>query len=348
MTNDSHEIVQNRSEILFAFDAVDANPNGNPLSGTDRPRIDEQTQQAIVTDVRMKRYLRDQMEEDGKGVYIRSPDADGSDRFTRKELFEGIIGVEDAADLSDDPLSDFLNEAMDVRLFGATFSLKAKDDDELLEAALEKIPAHLTGAFQLQPGKSIHPVETNEQYRSLTSVIATKEDKKQGGFDLADERIKYGFIGINGIVNETTAETTLMRESDVRELDTLFWRALKNQTRSRSKTGQQPRMYLRVEYETKHYHIGGLDSYLAVDEANSAPIPEMRNIHDICVSVDGLLHRLEADKKHISHIHTVVDPSTRLSLNAESFGADGWYDTLEERFGVENVTIIDVFPTQEA
>jgi CRISPR-associated protein Csh2 len=347
MTDDTHQLVQNRSEILFAFDAVDANPNGNPLSGTDRPRIDEQTQQAIVTDVRMKRYLRDQMEEDGKGVYIRSPDDDGSDRFTRKELFKGIIGVEDAADLSDDPLEDFLSEAMDVRLFGATFSLSS-DDDELLEAALKKIPAHLAGAFQLQPGKSIHPVETNEQYRSLTSVIATKADKKQGGFDLADERIKYGFFGINGVVNEVTAQTTLMRESDVTELDTLFWRALKNQTRSRSKTGQQPRMYLRVEYETDHYHIGGLDSFLNVDEANSKPTAEMRSIHDICVDVADLLARLEADKKHISHIYTVADPSTRFSLHGEELGEDGWYDTLEDTFGVENVSIIDVFPTQEA
>ena len=65
---DTTDTVQNRSEIVFLYDAVDANPNGNPLSGENRPRIDPVTNQAVVTDVRLKRYLRDQLEDDGHGV----------------------------------------------------------------------------------------------------------------------------------------------------------------------------------------------------------------------------------------------------------------------------------------
>jgi len=70
--DDSYDPVTNRSEIVFCYDAVDANPNGNPLSGANRPRIDPETQQAIVTDVRLKRYLRDQLDDDGHGVYVRN------------------------------------------------------------------------------------------------------------------------------------------------------------------------------------------------------------------------------------------------------------------------------------
>jgi len=53
--SEHYPTASNRSEIVFAYDAVDANPNGNPLSGANRPRIDPQTDQAIVTDVRLKR-----------------------------------------------------------------------------------------------------------------------------------------------------------------------------------------------------------------------------------------------------------------------------------------------------
>src|SRR6056297_1425671 len=84
---ESADTVQNRSEIVFLYDAVDANPNGNPLSGSNRPRIDPQTQQAIVTDVRLKRYLRDQLDDDGHGVYIRNVQDEG-EQYTRAKLLE--------------------------------------------------------------------------------------------------------------------------------------------------------------------------------------------------------------------------------------------------------------------
>ena len=48
----------NRSEILFLYDISDANPNGDPLDDN-KPRLDEETEINIVTDVRLKRTIRD-------------------------------------------------------------------------------------------------------------------------------------------------------------------------------------------------------------------------------------------------------------------------------------------------
>jgi CRISPR-associated protein Csh2 len=50
-TTSDKSAVTNRSEIVLLYDVEDANPNGNPLSANDRPRIDDDTQQAVVTDV---------------------------------------------------------------------------------------------------------------------------------------------------------------------------------------------------------------------------------------------------------------------------------------------------------
>lgn len=52
------ETIKNRSEILFLYDIRDGNPNGDPMD-ENKPRIDEETGANLVTDVRLKRTIRD-------------------------------------------------------------------------------------------------------------------------------------------------------------------------------------------------------------------------------------------------------------------------------------------------
>src|SRR6056297_1859480 len=289
--------VENRSEIVFLYDAVDANPNGNPLSGANRPRIDPQTQEAIVTDVRLKRYLRDQLDDDGHGVYIRNVQDEG-EQYTRAKLLEDrcksvdpddydLDDDEEAEQFRDDVFGEFLAESADVRYFGATMSV---DTDEVYAAHL---PDHFTGPVQFSPGKSMHGVTENEEYDSLTSVIATQENKQQGGFDLDDHRIQYGLIRFHGLVDEHGAADTKLTLEDIERLDTLCWRAIKNQTISRSKVGQEPRLYCRVEYAEESFHLGGLDKDLSLDEEASKPDEELRTVRDLTLDLEGFVDRLE-------------------------------------------------------
>ncbi len=53
-----NEIVKNRAELIFLYDIRDNNPNGDPMD-ENKPRIDEETGKNIVTDVRLKRTIRD-------------------------------------------------------------------------------------------------------------------------------------------------------------------------------------------------------------------------------------------------------------------------------------------------
>jgi len=57
-------------------------------------------------------------------------------------------------------------------------------------------------------------------------------------------------LSLLGLVDNHGAESTNLSETDVKRLDSLCWRALKNQTTSRSKLGQEPRLYVRPEYKT--------------------------------------------------------------------------------------------------
>jgi CRISPR-associated protein Csh2 len=65
-----NKVVDNRSEILFLYDVTDANPNGDPMD-ENRPRIDEETGVNIVTDVRLKRTIRDYLR-DYRGKHIHT------------------------------------------------------------------------------------------------------------------------------------------------------------------------------------------------------------------------------------------------------------------------------------
>jgi CRISPR-associated protein Csh2 len=347
MTTDT-DTVKHRSEIVFLYDAVDANPNGNPLSGSNRPRIDPQTQQAIVTDVRLKRYLRDQLDDDGHGVYIRNAQNEEGYQSTREDLLEARLKEIDTDDYDlddegdteqfrEDVFETFTGNSADVRYFGATMSVDA--DDQYVSA----LPNHFTGPVQFSPGKSMHAVNENEEYDSLTSVIATQGEKEQGGFDLDDNRIQYGLIRFHGLVDEHGASDTGLKPTDVTRLDTLCWRALKNQTISRSKVGQEPRLYCRVEYTEESFHLGGLDKDLTLDGVESESDEELRNVRDLAVDIDEFVRRLSAASEQVEQVRTVASDVLQFTYDGRLGGSESFYNALGDAVGDDTVEVIDVY-----
>ena len=347
------QTAENRSEIVFVYDAVDCNPNGNPLSAGDRPRIDPQTQQAIVTDVRLKRYLRDQLDDDGHGVYIRNvkkgdilddvDEDDKDDQAERKHLLRDRIKNTEYEDYDSKEeyaqaiFGEFLENSADVRYFGATMSVDT-DNDNIADA----LPDHFTGPVQFSPGKTLHAVNENENYDSLTSVIATKEDKEQGGFALDDHRIQYGLIAFHGLVDENGAEDTKLKEEDVRRLDTLCWRALKNQTVTRSKVGQEPRLYMRVEYADDSYHIGGLQRSLSLGEG-SKPDDELRSIDDLELDITEVVERLDNHSDRIEEVRVTTSDVVKFRDGDETGDEELLHESLENAVGGDKVDMIDVY-----
>jgi len=294
----------NRSEILFIYDAQDCNPNGNPI-GDNRPRRDPDTGQGIITDVRLKRYLRDQLLDDGFDIYVKKLDGDARPRTTLAlDVLEEIDDVDDIEEI-EDVGERFLSAATDVRYFGATLSFESSDDEEdekLRQALGSTLPNQYQGPVQFLPSKSLNQVEDNEEYDSLTSVISTGDGNRQGGFDLDDKRIKYGIFPFWGLVDNHGAESTNLSETDVKRLDSLCWRALKNQTTSRSKLGQEPRLYVRPEYKQDNYHIGGLHNHVQLSEECDKPL---RSINDVVLDVSDLVAALNRVQDRIETVHVV-------------------------------------------
>ena len=333
--------VQNRSELLYLFDATNANPNGNPLSGDNRPRIDPDTQRAIVTDVRLKRYMRDQLEDDGHHIMISGLRTEEGDVYDRKELMAMCVDADSYEDAAEQVgiFDEFRRTAADVRYFGATMSVDP-EEETVARAILDDAPgAHIQGAVQFSPATTLHAVSMNTESNSLTSVIGTQEGKSQGGFDLDDHRIKYGLFAAHGLINERAADVSGLTQRDVDRLDTLCWRSLKNQATSRSKLGQEPRLYLRVEYGDDQFQLGDLHQLLEIRSEKDDK--ELRSIRELRLDVTELLETLYTYESRLSGVHVVGSDLLQIVNDGQPGGIDDLYDALEDALGAERVHVVD-------
>lgn len=330
-TTDEFEPVENRSEIAILWDAELCNPNGDPLAD-DRPRRDGVTNRGVVTDVRMKRYIRDQLAADGHDIFIRAAETDDGTRMRRDELlldtFEGVASVEeieDVNDLFDDgkTVGDvFLDTVTDIRCFGVTlsFSSDADDIDDDVETfyntATETLPRRIEGPVQLTHGRSLHPIHLAEHTEKLAPIVQGKTGKEQGTF-ADDYRIKYGMYAMHGVVNENAAETARLGQNDVKRLDNTTWRALTSQTLTRSKLGQTPRLYTRIEYSDSTYYDGALRNAFELDETRSKDHPELETVDDLAVSVDGFINTIQSRQQGIESVRIKTSPVVSFTHDSE-------------------------------
>lgn len=360
-TADGYEPAKNRSEIVFLYDAEDTNPNGNPLSANNKPRIDNTTGEAVVTDVRLKRYLRDQLDDDGYGIYLRNPSkAPYHHAPGRNELFQRVTGLseDDVNEIEGaDAGTEFLRNAADVRYFGATCSFSS----EFADALGSGFPGQFIGPIQFSHGRSLHEVVAKSESQKLTTVVGSREegffdadakpddDAKDTGTFAADNRLEYALVRFHGVANENAARDTNLSSMDVRRLDSLCWRAVKNQTLTRSKMGHNPRLYVRAEYATDDYHLGTLDDGVEI-HPDSLPDGELRNITDVVLDATDLVEQLAAaaDQEHLETVHVVVDRFLTVVVDGENGGPDVLLDALEDAVGADSLRVVeDVYAEHE-
>lgn len=358
-TADGFDPVTNRSEIVFLYDAVDTNPNGNPLSANNKPRIDSTTGEAVVTDVRLKRYLRDQLDDDGYGIYLRAASkASYTHAPGRNELFQRVTGLskEEIDELAGDTAAtEFTRSGTDVRYFGATGSFS----EEFRNTLGNRFPGQFIGPVQFSHGRSLHEVVEKTETQKLTTVVGSSEDgffdadadtdesdddqdRKQTGTFASDNRLEYALIGFHGVVNENAAADTNLSALDVRRLDSLCWRALKNQTLTRSKMGHTPRLYVRAEYATDDYHLGSLADGVALDD-ESLPDEQLRSITDVVLDATDLVDQLTqaAEQDHIETVHVAVNQYLNIVVDGNQGGVSVLLDAIEDAVGSDALRVID-------
>jgi CRISPR-associated protein Csh2 len=290
------ETVKNRSEILFLYDIRDGNPNGDPMD-ENKPRIDEETGVNLVTDVRLKRTIRDYLHDfKGQEIFVREIVYDTQNGYIQD-------GKKRAKDF-EDKAERILNECIDVRLFGGVIPLK---EDSIT----------YTGPVQFKMGRSLHRVTM--MHIKGTGAFASKEGSKQATFR-EEDFLAYSLISFYGIINENAAKHTHLTEEDLKLLMEGIWNGTKSLI-SRSKAGQVPRLLLKVNYSKENYHIGDLDKMMKL--VTNIPPENIRDTVDFQLDVSELIKKLVAEKGSIKDIEICADDRIRFSKDGATFPIEG-------------------------
>ena len=309
--------ITSRSEIIFLYDTTNCNPNGDPMDAN-RPRINEETGKCMVTDVRLKRTIRDYLYEKGYNGELKE---NIGDIFIRDDKGKPVTGTQRAESYTNK--TDFIQKFIDVRLFGAVSAPKKKDADKKTrgkkdaenvensndenEIAEEQTDTqktfHFTGPVQFGMGKSLHRVKEN--FIKGTGAFATNEGAQQRTFR-EEYNIAYGLIGFHGVINENAAKTTNLSEADVNELIEGMWNGTKNLL-TRSKKGHMPRLLIKIDYSQKSFFIGDLLERLTLVYNENVKEDDLESIEQFSINTGKLIEVLNKYDSKISNITVIKD-----------------------------------------
>ncbi len=292
------EIITNRSELLFCYDVTDANPNGDPLD-ENKPRIDEETGINFVTDVRLKRTIRDYLFEykgfngkDGKDIFVRPKFVKEDDESSG--LQDGKLRAKDFEENKDKVLAS----CIDIRLFGGVLPLSG---DSIT----------FTGPVQFKIGRSLH--KTDIKHIQGTGAFASKSGAKQATFR-EEYILPYSFIAFHGIINQNAAQHTKMTVEDENLLLEAMWHGTKNLI-SRSKFGQQPRLLVKINYQTPAFFIGDLDKKIKLTEYENEL--KIRSVKDFKLDLSELIEAINNSQNHIASVQYTKDSGLQADIPAD-------------------------------
>ena len=218
------EAIKNRYDFVILFDVENGNPNGDPDAGN-MPRIDPETGCGLVTDVCLKRKIRNYVEtakEDAPGYRIYIKDQVPLQRSDAEALaYLGVQGDLKAAKKDDPTLDGKIRDFMcrnfyDIRTFGAVMTTFVK-------GALNC--GQVRGPVQLGFARSVDPILPQEV--TITRVaITTEADAEKKGTEMGRKYIvPYGLYRAEGYVSANLArKTTGFSEEDL----ALLWQAILN------------------------------------------------------------------------------------------------------------------------
>ena len=281
------EPIKNRYDFVVLFDVENCNPNGDPDAGN-MPRVDPETGYGLVTDVCLKRKIRNYIEdvkEDAPGYRIYIKDGVPLNRSDNEAVQAlGITGDLKSAKKSDPDidrkLRDFMCENFyDIRTFGAVMTTFVK-------GALNC--GQVRGPVQLTFARSIDPVVPQEV--TITRVaITTEADAEKKGTEMGRKHIiPYALYRAEGFVSANLArKSTGFSEEDLE----LLWQAILNMfendhSAARGKMAVRDLIIFRHDSELGNAPSYKLFDSVSVEKKEGVDLPRSYKDYQICVSDD--------------------------------------------------------------
>ncbi len=232
--------MNNRYDFVYLFDVADGNPNGDPDAGN-LPRVDPETGHGLVTDVCLKRKVRNYIgtiknEEPPYEIYVKEK-AVLNDQHER--AYKALN--KKPGDSPDQEATQWMcHNFYDVRTFGAVMALKVNC-------------GQVRGPIQIAFARSVDPIVSLEHAITRCAVATKKEAEAQKGDNRTMGRkftVPYALYRCHGFVNPYLADKTGFSEDDLE----LFWTSLIQMfelDRSAARGQMAPRALIIFEHESK-------------------------------------------------------------------------------------------------
>lgn len=272
--------LRNRIDFVYLFDVQDGNPNGDPDAGN-LPRVDAETGMGLVTDVCLKRKVRNYVE-------VAKELADGYDIFVReKAVLNTAIdkahddsSVKEAKDKIEAARQFMCKNYYDIRTFGALMTTG-------------KNAGQVRGPIQLTFARSVDPIVALEH--SITRMAVTKIE------DIDKERtigrkatVPYGLYLCHGFISANLAKQTGFDEADLE----VFWEALQNmfdvdRSAARGMMSAQRLIVFKHNSELGNAPANKLFDLVKVEKKEGVGVPRSFSDYKVTINTDQLPANVE-------------------------------------------------------
>lgn len=211
-----NETVKKRYDFVLLFDVKDGNPNGDPDAGN-LPRVDAETGMGLVTDVCLKRKVRNYVQivkESKKPFDIFIKEKAVLNNLIKESHEQDTVKTKEKGEKTEAARVWMCKNYYDVRTFGAVMTTGEN-------------AGQVRGPIQLTFARSLDPIVSLEHSITRMAVATEAEAEKQSGDNRTMGRkftVPYGLYCANGFVSAHLAGQTGFDEDDL----SLFWESLKN------------------------------------------------------------------------------------------------------------------------
>lgn len=294
--------INEKSEILFLYESTYSIPNGDPFTG--EQRYDEETKNILISDVRIKRFVRDYLFAMKYPIYVISnkesidSEGEGSEAARRfKKLQQTFKDLKEPEEV--------LLQCIDVRLFGGIVTIKkAKRKKDSEQSTDDNAAAfNLTGPVQfalLNP--SLNKVDL--RIHQNTSVFSSSEGKKQGAIGTTTV-VPYAVNQIHGWINPYSAVETKLTNDDVKIMLQAMWDSVNN-ANTRTKSNQNSLLLLQIIYSNPNKKLYGLDRLITLDTKEKKS-EQLRSIEDYDFNLKKLIDIAESEAVNKILYHSEVE-----------------------------------------
>jgi len=212
-------VLQNKIDYALILRIKNANPNGDPLNGN-RPRTDYEGL-GEITDVCLKRKIRDRLLEGGHSIFVQSDDRKNDDATSLRNRVQLTLGNEIFKKTPEDAKNTVCSEWFDVRAFGQVFAYKG-------EKKGEGVSLPIRGPVTIQSAFSVEPVSVTST--QITKSVSGEGDGTTRGSDTMGmkHRVDEGIYVTYGSMNPQLAERTGFSDDDAEAIKKVLPRLFEN------------------------------------------------------------------------------------------------------------------------